>query len=143
MSKKNILISICLLVLAFLGSIIIYNSLNQNKKSTIYTINYFDGSIPGNNYTISIDTNYNIEVVDQPSCSTPECLEGTYKPKSTTYTVNFNENSKLILKDFLNELFEGESSNIISLDFNENITNKELIVLQAIIYNDESILKNY
>ncbi|MBR3232753.1 hypothetical protein IKF74_00470 [Candidatus Saccharibacteria bacterium] len=55
------------------------------------SISWYDLGIPGNNYTVKIDTvtgAYTLK--DQPGCSTTECLDGTYYPSPKEYSGTYS-----------------------------------------------------
>ena len=142
MKKK--LICLILILVAITGGIL-YKIINTNKIIPDYTIEYFDGFTPGTFYTISIDNEYNIQVIEQPGCSTVDCYNGTYKPASTKHKVDFNKENKKLLKDFIETLFKNKDSNKISLFGleDEKLKEKDAYVINAIIFNNQELMKNY
>ena len=57
------------------------NKNNNEKKDYEYIFYYYDDTIPGNSYEIYFNEDYNFKVVQQPHCSTVECINGSYYPE--------------------------------------------------------------
>lgn len=114
---------------------------NNLPEDYIYVIEYFDGHVPGSNYTLYIHENYDITVIDQPGCSTVECMEGTYYPSSSLEKVSFSDANKEIIKEFIDVLFKGKISNKIDIsDEIWEMDENEQTILSAIQHNDEKYL---
>lgn len=130
--KKNkkiiILLIIVVVLLIGVGITFLLKTLNTDSKYR-YIILYNDGNIPGDSYEIYVNKDYSIKLVNQPGCSTVECIEGDKYPESKTYELNFNKENKELLKTFLEELFKGSESNKIDTsdlfltDYQRNLIN--------------------
>lgn len=115
--KKIIIISMIILIVLLIGLGITFFLLNRNSNNKYkYIILYNDGNIPGNNYEIYINKDYSIKLIDQPGCSTIECMEGTYYPEAETYELDFSETNKETLKTFLEDLFKEQETNKLNID---------------------------
>lgn len=76
--KKSLIITL-IINLIIIGSLyIILNISKQNEYNCIFS--YYEDYIPGRTHEFCMDNNLNFVYKIQPSCSTPECIEGIYYP---------------------------------------------------------------
>ena len=126
-----------------LGTSIYFMTNKQNTRNEYkYTITYHDGYIPGTNYTIEIDNDFNVLLIEQPACTTIECIKGENYPEPKKTKIKFSSKGKKYLKRFVDETFNNQ--NIKSLEMNESIyekfTDEQKKVYSAIFNNDENIM---
>ena len=108
----------------------IFNSIVNNNNELLnynHKIEYIDNEI---SYNIYIDNDYNIKVLT--SCSDISCKKN--------YEVNFNEEIRKYIKEYLEKNIFNNTNNI---SLNSNNTNKETSnILNSIITNSEDDLNN-
>lgn len=141
--EKYIIGILVLVAVGALGTAIYFMTQKQNNVNNYkYTITYYDGYIPGTNYTIEIDNNFNILLTEQPGCSTPECLKGEKYPAPIKTKIKFSKKGKEYVKKFVEEKFINQ--NIKLLEMNESVyeklTSEQKKTFSAMFHNDENIM---
>lgn len=142
--EKYIIGILVFVVVGAIGTAVYFmtNKQKGNVTNYKYTITYYDGYIPGTNYTIEIDNNFDVLLIKQPSCSTQECINGEKYSDSIKTKIKFSSKGKKYLKKFVDETFNEQ--NIKSLEMNESVydkfTDEQKKAYSAMFYNDENIM---
>lgn len=141
--EKYIIVILIFVIVGALGTAFYFMTNQQNVTNNYkYTITYYDGYIPGTNYTIEIDNNYDVLLIEQPGCSTLECAKGENYPAPIKTEIKFSSKGKEYLKRFVDKTFNNQ--NIKLLEMNESVykkfTEEQKKVYSAIFYNDENIM---
>ena len=129
--EKNPIIIIAIVIVAFIGiGIILSTIFNFNTRplstNVFYNITYYDDSIPGAKYEISIQDN-GVEIITTHFCSAVNC-----NPKTETETFNYSKENLEKLKTFINNNF---SQNYIELNENE-LTERQKEVIQGLLLGE-------
>ena len=121
MNKKIVIILMILLIVGILFVI-------KNKSNDyLYEIGYTHGK---NSYELSIKKDWSIRVKYHLSCHGLDCSD-----VEKDFIVNFNEENKKLLEDFIKEIFKNTTNNIETTY--DEFTQYEKNVLDTIISPDE------
>jgi len=152
-SMKKINKKITVMVFIVLALLIIGLFLfNLTKKNSLddykYLITYRDMLTPGNGYSIYVFEDYDITVVRQPYCSTPECISGEKTIDSETYEIKLSNRNKEKFERFIKLLFLNKNEKEIKIGY-ENVDNitgldkNSINVIYAITLNNEIYFDEY
>lgn len=69
-----------------------------------------------------------------------ECNDAGCKTDKKSYNINFSDEGKEVITNFITTKFNNNSTNEVTL-YKNNLTSMELKIIDSLIYNDESYLK--
>ena len=102
--KKKLLLIITIVIVSFIGIGIILSTCFKFKIPTsfaiLYEIIYYDESIPGSKYDISVQKNNKIEITTTHFCSAIDC-----EPTTEKEIFNYSKDNLEKLKIFINNNF--------------------------------------
>lgn len=136
---KKLILIIGIIALVACGAIC-YMNMNKSDEY-IYKITYLDEYEPGGKYTFYIDSNYDVDAIEEKYCTTLDCLESGNTSTTTNYKVKISEKNKDIFKMALaKEFSKGQKEmEISSLRVDDNFEQ----IIRVLKYNDEEFFNYY
>lgn len=135
--KKKPLLIITIVIVSFIGIGIILSTCFKFKIPTsfaiLYEIIYYDESIPGSKYDISVQKNNKVEITTTHFCSAIDC-----KPTTEKEIFNYSKDNLEKLKIFINNNF---SNNYVEVHDNK-LTDRQKEVIHALLQGEYFFEKN-
>lgn len=147
--NKKIIFTIFIVLALLTTGVFLFNFMKKDSLNDYkYLITYRDILTPGNGYSIYVFEDYDITVVRQPYCSTPECISGEKTIESETYEVKLSNRNKQKFEKFIKLLFLNKNEKEIKIGY-ENVDNivgldkNSINVIYAITLNNENYFDEY
>lgn len=135
--KKKPLLIITIVIVSFIGIGIILSTCFKFKIPTsftiLYEIIYYDESIPGSKYDISVQKNNKIEITTKHFCSAIDC-----EPTTEKEIFNYSKDNLEKLKIFINNNF---SNNYVEVH-ESKLTDRQKEVIHALLQGEYFFEKN-
>lgn len=135
--KKKPLLIITIVIVSFIGIGIILSTCFKFKIPTsftiLYEIIYYDESIPGSKYDISVQKNNKIEITTTHFCSAIDC-----EPTTEKEIFNYSKDNLKKLKIFINNNF---SNNYVEVH-ESKLTDRQKEVIHALLQGEYFFEKN-
>ncbi|MDY4996705.1 MAG: hypothetical protein SO108_03255 [Bacilli bacterium] len=135
--KKKPLLIITIVIVSFIGIGIILSTCFKFKIPTsfaiLYEIIYYDESIPGSKYDISVQKNNKVEITTTHFCSAIDC-----EPTTEKEIFNYSKNNLEKLKIFINNNF---SNNYVEVH-ESKLTDRQKEVIHALLQGEYFFEKN-
>lgn len=135
--KKKPLLIITIVIVSFIGIGIILSTCFKFKIPTsfaiLYEIIYYDESIPGSKYDISVQKNNKVEITTTHFCSAIDC-----EPTTEKEIFNYSKDNLEKLKIFINNNF---SNNYVEVHDNK-LTDRQKEVIHALLQGEYFFEKN-
>lgn len=135
--KKKLLLIITIVIVSFIGIGIILSTCFKFKIPTsfaiLYEIIYYDESIPGSKYDISVQKNNKIEITTTHFCSAIDC-----EPTTEKEIFNYSKDNLEKLKIFINNNF---SNNYVEVH-ESKLTDRQKEVIHALLQGEYFFEKN-
>lgn len=135
--KKKPLLIITIVIVSFIGIGIILSTCFKFKIPTsftiLYEIIYYDESIPGSKYDISVQKNNKIEITTTHFCSAIDC-----EPTTEKEIFNYSKDNLEKLKIFINNNF---SNNYVEVH-ESKLTDRQKEVIHALLQGEYFFEKN-
>ena len=135
--KKKPLLIITIVIVSFIGIGIILSTCFKLKIPTsfaiLYEIIYYDESIPGSKYDISVQKNNKVEITTTHFCSAIDC-----EPTTEKEIFNYSKDNLEKLKIFINNNF---SNNYVEVHDNK-LTDRQKKVIHALLQGEYFFEKN-
>lgn len=135
--KKKPLLIITIVIVSFIGIGIILSTCFKFKIPTsfaiLYEIIYYDESIPGSKYDISVQKNNKVEITTTHFCSAIDC-----EPTTEKEIFNYSKDNLEKLKIFINNNF---SNNYVEVHDNK-LTDRQKKVIHALLQGEYFFEKN-
>ena len=135
--KKKPLLIITIVIVSFIGIGIILSTCFKFKIPTsfaiLYEIIYYDESIPGSKYDISVQKNNKVEITTTHFCSAIDC-----EPTTEKEIFNYSKDNFEKLKIFINNNF---SNNYVEVHDNK-LTDRQKEVIHALLQGEYFFEKN-
>lgn len=135
--KKKPLLIITIVIVSFIGIGIILSTCFKFKIPTsfaiLYEIIYYDESIPGSKYDISVQKNNKVEITTTHFCSAIDC-----EPTTEKEIFNYSKDNLKKLKIFINNNF---SNNYVEVH-ESKLTDRQKEVIHALLQGEYFFEKN-
>lgn len=135
--KKKPLLIITIVIVSFIGIGIILSTCFKFKIPTsftiLYEIIYYDESIPGSKYDISVQKNNKVEITTTHFCSAIDC-----EPTTEKEIFNYSKDNLEKLKIFINNNF---SNNYVEVH-ESKLTDRQKEVIHALLQGEYFFEKN-